>query len=115
MRARYVPSSRICTVVPAPAEQRHTSGHLPYLRKPDAVIRTKGLRKQFETSGNGSRLTAVDSLDLEVRPGEVFGFLGPNGAGKTTTVRMLTALIAPSDGRAWVNGHDVLRDEMAVR
>src|SRR4051794_24909810 len=115
MRARYVPSSPICTAVQRPAESHLTPGNLPYSRKSDAVIRTEGLRKQFEPSGYGSALTAVDSLDLEVRSGEVFGFLGPNGAGKTTTVRMLTALVAPSGGRAWVNGHDVRRDEMAVR
>jgi ABC-2 type transport system ATP-binding protein len=49
-------------------------------------------------------LVAVDGLDLEVKKGEVFGFLGPNGAGKTTTIRMLAALIAPTDGTAVVAG-----------
>jgi len=46
----------------------------------------------------------VDGLDLQVNEGEVFGFLGPNGAGKTTTVRILACLIAPTAGRAWING-----------
>jgi ABC-2 type transport system ATP-binding protein len=63
------------------------------------MIRTENLSKRFDG------LLAVDDLTLEVAQGEVFGFLGPNGAGKTTTVRMLTALIAPTGGSAWVNGH----------
>jgi len=54
-------------------------------------------------------------MDLEVRRGEVLGLLGPNGAGKTTTVRMLTALIAPSEGRASVDGLDVVDEPEAVR
>jgi len=51
--------------------------------------------------------TAVDSIDLKVGEGEVFGFLGPNGAGKTTTVRMLSCLIRPTSGAAYVRGRDV--------
>ena len=47
---------------------------------------------------------AVDGINLDVPAGEVFGFLGPNGAGKTTTIRMLSALIAPSRGDAWIDG-----------
>jgi ABC-2 type transport system ATP-binding protein len=73
------------------------------------MIRCQGLTKRF-----GENL-AVDDLTLEVRRGEVFGFLGPNGAGKTTTVRMLAALIAPTAGEAWVNGHQVGVDDRSVR
>jgi len=58
---------------------------------------------------------AVDDLTLDVRRVEVFGFLGPNGAGKTTTVRMLTGLIAPTAGAAWINGHQLGVDDQAVR
>ena len=54
-------------------------------------------------------------MDFEVARGEVLGLLGPNGAGKTTTVRLLTALIAPTEGQAWVDGLDVTRDPEAVR
>jgi len=73
------------------------------------IIETENLTKRF-----GSVL-AVDNLTLGVREGEVFGFLGPNGAGKTTTVRMLTSLIAPTSGRAVVNGHTVGLDDKAIR
>lgn len=76
---------------------------------PDLAVRTRGLRKVF---GN---LVAVDSLDLEIRRGEVFGLLGPNGSGKTTTIRILCGLLAPSAGEAWVAGLDVLRQPEAVR
>jgi ABC-2 type transport system ATP-binding protein len=58
---------------------------------------------------------AVDAIDLEVRPGEFFGFLGPNGAGKTTTIRMLTTLLRPSRGAARVDGRDVVEDPLGVR
>jgi ABC-2 type transport system ATP-binding protein len=69
------------------------------------MIRTEGLSKTF---ASGSRdIVAVEGLTLNVNGGEVFGFLGPNGAGKTTTVRMLACLIAPTAGRAWVNGLEV--------
>ena len=79
------------------------------------MIRTEGLTKRFGGQKRGDQVTAVQNLALDVREGEVFGFLGPNGAGKTTTVRMLTALIAPTAGRAWVNGYEVGPENMAVR
>ena len=52
---------------------------------------------------------AVDSVDLAVPEGEIYGFLGPNGAGKTTVVRMLTTLLLPTSGSAQVAGHDIVR------
>jgi len=58
---------------------------------------------------------AVDSLDLRVESGEVFGFLGPNGAGKSTTIKLLTTLIRPSSGSLEVLGTDAIRDPMSVR
>ena len=57
--------------------------------------------------------TAVDAVSFEVRAGEIFGFLGPNGAGKTTTIKMLTGLLAPTEGEGRVAGHDI-RDERAA-
>ncbi|MEO6797208.1 MAG: ABC transporter ATP-binding protein [Candidatus Dormibacter sp.] len=55
-------------------------------------------------------LTAVEDLDLEVSPGELFGFLGPNGAGKTTTIKMLVGLLRPTSGTARVAGYDILAE-----
>lgn len=60
-------------------------------------------------------IEAVAGIDLEISAGEVFGFLGPNGAGKSTTVRMLTTLLRPTEGSAYVAGHDVVKEADAVR
>jgi ABC-2 type transport system ATP-binding protein len=60
-------------------------------------------------------IRAVDGIDLEVTPGEIYGFLGPNGAGKSTTVLMLTTLLPPSSGTARVYGFDVVREGPKVR
>jgi len=68
------------------------------------MIEAVGLTRRF------GEITAVDSLDLRIDDGRVFGFLGPNGAGKTTTVRMLCCLINASSGTAYINGMDI-RDE----
>jgi ABC-2 type transport system ATP-binding protein len=68
------------------------------------VIRTEQLTKVYP----GADFAAVDKLDLEVRPGEIFGLLGPNGAGKTTTVGMLTTRVVPTRGRAYVGDVDVV-------
>ena len=66
--------------------------------------------------GSGDdRITAVDGVDLRVEAGEIVGFLGPNGAGKSTTVRMLTTLLRPTGGRAWVAGFDVVTEADQVR
>jgi ABC-2 type transport system ATP-binding protein len=79
------------------------------------MIRTNALSKRFPGSKNGTAVLAVDKLDLNVDEGQVFGFLGPNGAGKTTTVRMLTCLIGPTSGEAWVNNLKVGRDDTDIR
>ena len=53
-----------------------------------------------------ARIEALRGIDLEVRPGEIFGLLGPNGAGKTTLLKILACLVLPTEGRALVNGVD---------
>lgn len=67
----------------------------------EVLIRTVQLTKRFGPAA------AVDHLDLQVRSGEIFGFLGPNGSGKTTTIKMLTGLLDPSGGAAYICGYDV--------
>src|SRR5512140_2142105 len=79
------------------------------------MIRIEKLTKRFPGPKNGTAVLAVDGLDLQVAKGQVFGFLGPNGAGKTTTVRMLTSLIAPTSGEAWVNGYKVGQEDRQIR
>src|SRR5580765_2252940 len=58
---------------------------------------------------------AVDSIDLTIRSGDIFGLLGPNGAGKTTTLKMLTTLLPPTSGSAVVAGADIVREPALVR
>ena len=63
----------------------------------------------------GSDVKAVDGLDLEVKPGEIFGFLGPNGAGKTTTIKMTVGVLAPDEGTILVNGRDIVKDQIEAK
>ncbi len=74
----------------------------------DAVV-VSALRKTF------GDFVAVDSIDLNVKRGEIFGFLGPNGSGKTTTIRMLCGTIAPTSGSARVMGYDIATQPEKVR
>ncbi|WP_438431175.1 ATP-binding cassette domain-containing protein [Gorillibacterium sp. sgz500922] len=73
------------------------------------AIEARGLVKAF----GGSR--AVDGVNLQVKPGMIYGVLGPNGAGKTTTIRMLATLLKPDAGTARIFGHDVVKEPQVVR
>ena len=79
------------------------------------MIETQDLRRTFKTRGKTADIEAVRGVDLQVGPGQIFGFLGPNGAGKTTTLRMLATLLAPTSGEATVAGADLRREPQAVR
>src|ERR1041385_5502661 len=76
---------------------------------PVPAVQTHGLTRTY------GAMTALNSLDLTVQRGDLFGFIGSNGAGKTTTLRILATFLAPSSGQAYVLGHDVVRDADAVR
>jgi ABC-2 type transport system ATP-binding protein len=73
------------------------------------MITTKALTKKF------NRLAAVDSVSLDVKKGEVFGLLGPNGAGKTTTLSMLSTILKPTSGEAFVNEYSIITQKDDVR
>ena len=73
------------------------------------VIRAEALTKSFND------LTAVEDLTFTVQEGEIFGLVGPDGAGKTTTMRLLTAIVDPTAGDAWVTGHHTVRDAEAIK
>lgn len=75
----------------------------------EQAVETIGLRRVF------GEVAAVEDLDLIVEPGTFFGFLGPNGAGKSTTIKMLTGLLAPSEGTARILGHDVVTESVEAK
>ena len=79
------------------------------MTKLEPIIKISGLTKVY------GEKRAVDNLYLTVGKGEVFGLLGPNGAGKTTTVLMLLGLTEPTEGFAWIDGHDCIREPIAVK
>jgi ABC-2 type transport system ATP-binding protein len=103
----------------------------------DSAIRTRELRKVYHSAppagavrGDGAgggrgkpgrgkdakpQITALDGIDLDVAPGQIFGLLGPNGAGKSTTVGILTTRVRPTSGTAWISGHDVWQDQTAAK
>src|SRR5271170_5997167 len=73
------------------------------------AVSTENLTRRF------GALTAVDHVQLSVAPGQFFGFLGPNGAGKSTTIKMLTGLLAPTEGRIRILGTDLVADPVTVK
>src|SRR6185369_11911137 len=92
------------THLPPPAGRCTESSDMP-----TASIVTRSLTKTY------GELTALDSFDLEVEQGSIFGLLGPNGAGKTTLIRILTTLMRQSSGEASIEGLDTRSEGRAIR
>ncbi len=74
-----------------------------------SVIKVKKLKKKF------GDFKAVDNISFEIKKGEIFGLLGPNGAGKTTTIRMLTGILKPTSGQAFVGKHNIQKEPLQAR
>jgi len=74
-----------------------------------SIIKVESLIKRFEG------ITAVNDISFEVEEGTIFGFLGPNGAGKTTTINILCTLLSPTSGKAFIAGHDCMKESSEVR
>jgi ABC-2 type transport system ATP-binding protein len=85
----------------------------------NAAVRTESLGRTYKIRNRKRQdrraLVALQDVNLEIGHGELFGLLGPNGAGKTTLIKILTTLLAPSTGRAWVASYDVSREPRRVR
>jgi ABC-type multidrug transport system ATPase subunit len=75
----------------------------------DAMIECEGLTKRF------GAFTAVDHVSFSVSKGSIFGFLGPNGSGKSTVIRMLCGILEPTEGTARIGGHDIIREDEAIK
>jgi ABC-2 type transport system ATP-binding protein len=73
------------------------------------TIKTAGLTRKF------GGLTAVDNLNLEIEESEIFGLVGPDGAGKTTTMRLLTGILEPTEGEAWVYGKHIVKESESLK
>jgi ABC-2 type transport system ATP-binding protein len=73
------------------------------------VVSVKGLKKSFKS------LTVLDGIDFDIKKGTIFALLGPNGAGKTTTINILSTLLLPDKGTAWISGFDVVKEADKVR
>jgi ABC-2 type transport system ATP-binding protein len=100
-RGRRVPGRRVVQPPPLAHEEGHAAAR--------TAVSVRDLTRRF------GDFVAVDHISCDVAEGEIFGFLGPNGAGKTTTIKMLTGLLAPSDGAGSVAGLDVRRDAEGIK
>lgn len=79
------------------------------MKETETAIRTVNLKKVFGDN------TAVDDLNLNIKKGELYGLVGPDGAGKTTTMRLLTAIMSPTSGEAWVAGHSIVNEGEEIK
>ena len=79
------------------------------------AVETRALARTFKASRGGGEVVALAGVDVRIERGEIFGLLGPNGAGKTTFIKILTTLLFPTSGEAWVAGRDAVREPNEVR
>src|SRR5437667_8691307 len=79
------------------------------------AVETRALARTFKASRGGGEVVALAGVDVRIERGEIFGLLGPNGAGKTTFIKILTTLLFPTSGEAWVAGRDAVREPGDVR
>src|SRR5437016_3822392 len=98
------------TVTRAASETSRGRPHPRRQQMSTPTIEVRGLSKTYPGG-----VEAVQAIDFDVEPGEVFGLLGPNGAGKSTTIGMLTTTMRPTGGRARLAGHDVATEPLAAR
>lgn len=79
------------------------------------AIQTVDLRRVYKAGASGKTVVALDGVNITIEQGELFGLLGRNGAGKTTLIKILTTLLAPTSGSAYINGMDVMRQVLPIR
>jgi ABC-2 type transport system ATP-binding protein len=99
------------------SSQTHDNGELgsedKTKRHPDRIIVIDHVTKTFQSKAK--TVTAVDDVTFDVMRGEIFGLLGPNGAGKSTLIRILTTLLRPTSGTAYLNNYEITKDPESVR
>jgi len=78
------------------------------------MVKTAGLRKSFKRA-DGTLVDAVKDMNLTIYQGEIFSLLGPNGAGKTTMISMISGLLPPTAGDAWIGGHSITKEPLAAK
>lgn len=79
------------------------------MNRSTVAVKVRGLTKRF------GDFVAVDTIDLNIKKGEIFGFLGPNGAGKSTTIKMLCGLLLPASGEGFVGGYDIMKESEEIK
>jgi ABC-2 type transport system ATP-binding protein len=80
----------------------------------EAIVQVKDLAKEFKPQ-NGEAFFAVKGVTFDIQTGEIFSLLGPNGAGKTTTISMISGLLTPTRGEAFIGGHSITREPIAAK
>lgn len=75
------------------------------------MLKLEGISKSY----NKGAIKAVDGINLDIKPGEIFGFLGPNGAGKTTTIKMIVGLLKPDSGSIILNDVDIWKEPLKAK